>query len=98
MKQYSWDGFKNERLNRVYGISFEEIVAIINAELVLDIVENPNQLQYAGQKMFVIVMKEYVYLVPFRETNERVSLITAYPSRKATKKYLRKGSDEKPQA
>ena len=90
MKRYIWNGFKNERLARVHGISFEEIVAAIEAGMVLEVVANPNQIKYAGQSMFVVRLRDYVYLVPFRESDKVISLITAYPSRKATKKYIRR--------
>ena len=70
------------------GISFEEIVFHIERGDVLDVLENPNK-RYAGQQIFVVNVQEYVYLVPFVESESHVFLKTIIPSRKATRKYLR---------
>jgi hypothetical protein len=56
---------------------------------VLDIIEHPNQEKYPGQKIYLIEVDAYVWLVPFVEDDDKVLLKTAIPSRKATKKYLR---------
>jgi hypothetical protein len=56
---------------------------------VLDIIEHPNQEKYPGQKVYLIEVDAYVWLVPFVEDDDKVLLKTAIPSRKATKKYLR---------
>jgi len=55
----------------------------------LDVLEHPNQEKYKGQKVFVVQIDEYVYLVPFVETEDEVFLKTVIPSRKATKIYLK---------
>jgi len=40
--------------------------------------------------MYVVEIDEYVYLVPFVEDEEKCFLKTIFPSRKMTKKYLKK--------
>jgi hypothetical protein len=40
--------------------------------------------------MFIVNMEDYAYLIPFIETEEEVFLKTIIPSRKATKKYLKR--------
>ena len=70
------------------GISFEEIVFHIERGDILDILEHPNKDKYLGQKIFVIDVEGYAYLVPFLETEDEVVLKTIIPSRKATKRYL----------
>ena len=92
MKIFSWSDEKNERLKRDRKVSFEAVLFHIERGDLLDIVTHPNQEKYAGQKMFVVNIENYVYLVPFVETEEEVFLITIIPSRKATSKYLRGGS------
>jgi len=87
-KIYVWDDEKNERLKVERNISFEEIVFHIANGEVLDIVEHPNQAKYKGQKMFIVKINDYAWLVPFVETDEEVFLKTIIPSRKATKKYI----------
>jgi hypothetical protein len=57
----------------------------------LDVLGHPSQEKYKGQKMFVVQVDHYVYLIPFLETQNEVFLKTIIPSRKATRKYL-KGS------
>ena len=55
---------------------------------VLDILEHPNQDRYRGQRIFVVDVGGYAYLIPFVETESEVVLKTIIPSRKATRKYL----------
>ncbi len=90
MKYFSWDKGKNEKLKSERGISFEEVVFYIEKGKVLDIVENPNNEQYKGQRIFIIDINDYAHLVPFVETEREIILKTIIPSRKATRKYLRK--------
>ncbi len=52
----------------------------------MKIVEHPNQEKYRGQKIYAVNFNEYVYLVPFVESENEIFLKTACPSRKYTKK------------
>lgn len=90
MKYFSWNEEKNERLKRERGISFEEVVFHVERGDLLDIVENRNQERYQGQRIFIVSIDNYGYLVPFIESEEEVFLKTIIPSRKATNKYLRR--------
>ncbi len=90
MKYFDWDPVKNDWLIENRGISFEEILVAIEKGDILDIVEHPNKKKYSGQKIFIIPIYDYVYLVPFVEDTERIFLKTIVPSRKATIKYLNK--------
>jgi len=89
MKLFEWANDKNEKLKFDRGVSFEEVVFCIANGLVLDIVPHPNPDRYPNQKMFIVNIDNYAYLVPFVETEEVIYLITVIPSRKATKKYLK---------
>jgi len=91
MKYFSWNEEKNELLKNERQISFEDVVFYIEQGFLLDVLEHPNQKKYEGQKIFVIQIDDYAYLVPFVEDDDEVFLKTIIPSRKATKKYL-KGS------
>jgi len=91
VKTFLWNDEKNALLKAERQVSFEEIVFYIEMGFLLDVLEHPNQEKYKGQKVFVVQIDGYVYLVPFVETAEEVFLKTIIPSRKATKKYL-KGS------
>ena len=89
MKTFSWNGEKNTLLKAERQISFEEIVLYIEMGYLLDVLEHSNQEKYKGQRVFVMQVDEYAYLVPFVETEDEVFLKTIVPSRKATRKYLK---------
>lgn len=90
MKIFNWNHNKNEILKQERGISFEEIVFCIENGFLLDIIEHPNQKKYRGQKIYAVHFNEYVYLVPFVESENEIFLKTAYPSRKYTKNCLKR--------
>jgi uncharacterized DUF497 family protein len=97
MKYFSWNIEKNKQLKQERGVSFEEVVFHIERGQLLDIVEHPNQEKYAGQRILIVDMNDYVYLVPFVEDEQEVFLKTIIPSRKATREYLRGSSDDQNQ-
>jgi len=90
MKYFIWNSDKNEQLKRERDISFEQIVIQIEEGKLHDILEHPNQQKYKDQKIFVVELNEYIHLVPFVEDDDYVFLKTIIPSRKATKKYLKR--------
>ncbi len=88
MKYFDWDNQKNERLKKERSIGFEEVLIAIEGGNILDIVEHPRKDKYTNQRIFIINVNNYAYLVPFVEDEEKVFLKTIIPSRKATKKYI----------
>ena len=90
MSFYHWDVGKNEKLIHERGVSFEEVVLAIENGRVLDVVAHPNKSKYGSQKMYVVELHDYAYLVPFVEDKAVIFLKTIIPSRKATKKHLRR--------
>ena len=95
MKHCSWNHEKNRQLKAERNVSFEETVFYIERGHLLDIVEHPNQERYRGQRIFIIEIRDYAYLVPFVETEREIFMKTIIPSRKATKDYLRGDQDGK---
>ena len=93
MKYFTWNDEKNEKLKTGRNISFEEVVFFIERGYLLDILEHSNKKKYLGQRIFVVQIEDYAYLVPFIEEENQIFLKTIIPSRKATKLYL-KGGDE----
>jgi uncharacterized DUF497 family protein len=89
VKYFSWNDEKNELLKEERQISFEDVVFYIEQGFLLDVLEHPNQEKYQGQKIFVLQIDEYAYLVPFVEDEREIFLKTIIPSRKATRKYLK---------
>lgn len=90
MKYFDWNKDKNELLKSERGISFEDVQNSFQEGKIIDIIENPNNRSYPNQKMFVFVKEDYIYLVPFVEDEKTIFLKTIFPSRKMTKKYLKK--------
>lgn len=88
MKHLDWNDEKNAELKNERDVSFEEVVIAIDEGIILDIVEHPNKKLYPNQRIFIVNINDYAYLVPFVEDNEKIFLKTIIPSRKATKKYL----------
>ena len=89
MKHYNWDPSKNEKLKAERNISFEEVVFHIEQEDEVNVFEHPNQERYPGQKISVVLIEGYAYLVPYVESETEIFLKTIIPSRKATKKHVR---------
>jgi len=88
MKYFDWDEKKNLKLKQERDIGFEEALVAIEKGGILDIVEHPQKRKYPGQKILVVVIAGYVYLIPFVEDREKIFLKTIIPSRKATKRYI----------
>lgn len=87
-KPFRWDLHKNEHLIQERGISFEQItVAIENGDLV-QIVQHPNSERYPRQKIMIVGIDGYAFLVPFVEEVEYFFLKTIIPSRKATRDFI----------
>ena len=70
------------------GICFEDVVFFVERGDILDDYLHPNQKDYPGQRMMVINIANYAYLIPYVENDEELFLKTIIPSRKATQRYL----------
>lgn len=91
---FNWDNKKNEQLKRERGVSFEQIVFLIENDCVLDILEHPSKKIYKNQRVYIINIDNYAYAVPFEDEGNERFLKTIFPSRKYTQMYLRKGGKE----
>jgi uncharacterized DUF497 family protein len=89
-KVYNWNADKNLLLVEERGISFERIVFEISMGNEVAVVMHPNQDKYPGQMISVVEVDDYVYLVPFVETESEIFLKTIIPSRKATRQFRSK--------
>jgi uncharacterized DUF497 family protein len=88
VKPVNWETEKNVRLKKERGVSFEEVLAAISHGALLDVLAHPNTGRFPNQRMFVVRVRGYAYLVPFVETDKEIFLKTIIPSRKATRRYL----------
>lgn len=94
MKTFGWNAEKNQQLSLERGISFEDVVFYLQNGYILDDIDHPNQEKYPGQRVYIVNVDNYAYLIPYIEDDEKVFLKTIIPNRKATKMYLG-GEDEK---
>ncbi len=88
IRLFTWDAEKSQLLKADRGVSFEDVVFYIATGHLLDVVQHPNTEKYAHQRMFVVKIDNYIYLVPFVESKIETFLKTIIPSRKATRQYL----------
>jgi len=88
MKNLNWNSEKSVALKASRGICFGDVVFYIERGDILDDYLHPNQQAYPGQRIMVIAIAYYAYLVPYAENEEELFLKTIIPSRKATQRYL----------
>ena len=88
MKLINWNTEKSLKLKTSRGICFEDIVFYIENGDILDDYQHPNQKRYPEQRIMVIGIDNYAYLVPYVEDEEELFLKTVIPSRKATEIYF----------
>ena len=62
---FQWDPGKNAWLLQERGVTFDEVVLAIAHGRLLDIVEHPHPERYHGQRLFIVEIDRYAYLVPF---------------------------------
>ena len=91
MKPVNWNTEKNIHRKAERGVSFEEVLSAMSHGGILDVQDHPNADQYPNQRMLVVRIRGYAYLVPFVETESEVFLKTIILSRKATRIYLTEG-------
>ena len=82
--EYSFDPEKDAWLIRQRGISFEQIITLIEAGKLIQVLEHPNKERYPDQLLYEVDVDGYVYVVPVVRQGRSLFLKTIYPSRKAT--------------
>ena len=90
--EFDFDAAKNILLKEMRGISFDEVVALIESGRYVDVKDHHNTPRYPRQKMLEIEIKGYIYCIPCVIEEKKVFLKTIYPSRKATRKRKGKSS------
>jgi len=88
MKIFRWNVEKNEVLANESGVTFEEIVQKIEVGAKIIETDHPNKEKYPNQKILIVDLDGYAYLVPCVIDGNQYFLKTIIPSRKATKQYL----------
>lgn len=85
--RYEWDPQKNERLKLERNISFEKIVFHLSQGDVWKLADHPDQENYPGQRIYFVIVEDYIYLVPHVVEKDYVFLKTIIPSRKTSRAY-----------
>ena len=88
MGHINWNSEKSLMLKESRGICFEDIVFNIAKGDILDDYQHPNQQRYPDQRIMVISINNYAYLVSYIENEDEIFLKTIIPSRNATEKYI----------
>lgn len=94
MKSFRWPAEKNERLRRERGISFEDITVAVEGGGLLEVISHPNAEKYPRQRIMIVEVGRYAFLVPFVEEDDHLFLKTIIPSRKATRDFIAKDPDD----
>ncbi|MCK0745854.1 BrnT family toxin [Chromohalobacter nigrandesensis] len=94
MKPIDWNADKNQLLMDERGVSFEDVVFALQADGLLDDMVHPNKEKYPNQRIFVVRIDDYAWLVPYVEDEKALFLKTIIPSRKASRKYLQEQNGE----
>lgn len=87
---FTWNKEKDAWLKKVRQIGFDDIEKAIKAGKLLDRTRHHNPAKYPNQEELIVSLKGYIYIVPCVPTKEGYFLKTIIPSRKQTKKYLKK--------
>lgn len=88
--KYRYSEEKNANLLKERGVGFEEIIYEINHGNLIGITNHHDEIKYPAQKIMHVMCLDKVYCVPYVIENDgTIFLKTLYPSRKATKKYLK---------
>ena len=90
---YAFDPEQNAWLIRERGVSFEQIIALVEGGKLIQVLEHPDQERYPGPLVYAVDVNGYVHVVPVVKQGRTLLLKTIYPSRKATRKRM-KGEPE----
>lgn len=80
---------KNIKLKTERGICFEDVIVAISEGKLHDVIAHKNPAKYPNQYMYIVEMENYIHVVPFVRSGEKIFLKTIYPSRVLHKKYLK---------
>ena len=86
MPNVNWNREKADALRARYGVSFPDVASQIEMGDAID-VPHHNPDRYPNQRVYVVFIDDYAYVVPYVEDEDAVFLKTIYPSRKATRDY-----------
>ncbi len=71
---------KNEWLKKERKISFEQVIFHLSHGDIWKIADHPDQKNYPGQKIYFVIIDNYIYAVPHISEKEYIFLKTINPS------------------
>jgi len=80
-------------LIKLLGVSFEDCVVALEEGSVLDDIPHPSE-GYEHQRLLILEINHYAYVVPYVETEAEIFFKTVFPSRKHTAIYITGKDDE----
>jgi uncharacterized DUF497 family protein len=97
MKVFAWNEEKNRWLIATRGVSFDDVMKVVKEQGYFESICHINPKRYPNQRIMLVRLHGYIYLVPFVKVKEKYFLKTIYPSRKLTVLYrnLRKEGYDK---
>lgn len=94
MKYFDWNELKNTQLGLERGVTFDDVKLAIEEGKVIKDKIHPNTKRYPNQRILVVDINNYAYLVPYVEDEQKIFFKTIIPSRKATRDDLKKPKRE----
>jgi len=91
VKPIRWNSEKSLSLKAERGVSFEDVLSAISQGNLITVMDHPNREKYGHQKMLVVAIRDYAYLVPYVESENEIFLKSIMPSHKATRDFLSRG-------
>lgn len=90
MLKYLWNEEKNKLLKKTRGIGFEEIVEALKSNVNTISIPHPNLQKFRKQHVYIVIINNYTYAIPYLKDKQTIFLKTIYPSRKYQKQYNKK--------
>ena len=87
--KYDWNPEKNEWLKKERKLSFEQVVFHLSQGDVWKVADHP------GQKIYFVIIEDYIYMIPHVIKKEFIFLKTIIPTRKATKAFKKERGGQK---
>jgi hypothetical protein len=84
-----WSEDKNSLLKQKLGFGFERIIIALDDGALVDDRRHINVDRYPNQRQLLIRLDDYIWVVPYVETEAEIFFKTFFPSRKATRDYLK---------
>ena len=90
---FIYDEEKNQKLYKLRGVTFENVIEAISNDMILYDVSHPNREKYPNQRLMIVNINSYPYAVPYLIDGDNFVLKTIYPDRRY-KRLLEKNNEE----